>query len=206
MKRSCDFTWTLAIMTTAIGVTALAFASQTLRDALVADQRVFDGQWWRLVTGPFVHATWGHLARDLALVGIAGVAYEGPLASRKLLLFGVGIVLPGLVVLATADVQWYCGLSGLSHAMLAAALSYEFMRRRGTARVIVLALCVIAAAKPVYELVTGAPAFAMSLGEGVVQVPLAHVIGVLAGIACGLTGIPPRTSSPSYPQPSCSQR
>jgi hypothetical protein len=47
-------------------------------------------------------------------------------------------------------------------------------------------LCVIAAAKPVYELVTGAPAFAMPLGEGVVQVPLAHVIGVLTGVACGL--------------------
>lgn len=164
----------------------VATAAVFVRDALVADGRIFDGQWWRLITGPFIHATWGHLIRDLALVAIAGIAYEHPLRSHKLLLFAGGIVLPGLVVLVAGDVQWYCGLSGLSHALLAAALSYEFTQRRGTARVIVLALCAIAAVKPIYELVTGAPAFAMSLGAGVAQVPLAHVAGVLVGIACGL--------------------
>jgi hypothetical protein len=75
---------------------------------------------------------------------------------------------------------------GLSHALLAAALSYEPACRRGAARAIVLVLCAVSAIKPVYELVTGAPAFAMALGDGVVQMPLAHVAGVLAGIVCGL--------------------
>jgi rhomboid family GlyGly-CTERM serine protease len=181
-----DFRWTAVVIALAILATAGAFASTDVRDALVADGRIFEGQWWRLVTGPFIHATWGHLVRDLALVAIAGIAYEGPLASRKLHVFAGGIVVPALAVLVARDATWYCGLSGLSHALLAAALSYEFVRRRGAARAVVLLLCVIAAAKPVYELLTGAPAFAMPLGEGVVQVPLAHVIGVLTGIACGL--------------------
>jgi hypothetical protein len=100
--------------------------------------------------------------------------------------FAGGIVLPGLAVLVAQDARWYCGLSGLSHALLAAALSYEFTQRRGAARWIVLASCAIAAMKPIYELATGAPAFAMSLGNGVAQVPLAHVVGVIVGIACGL--------------------
>ncbi|MDQ3334554.1 MAG: rhombosortase [Myxococcota bacterium] len=187
-----DFRWTAVVIALAIVATASAFASPAVRDALVADGRIFEGQWWRLVTGPFIHATWGHLVRDLALVAIAGIAYEGPLAARKLHVFGGGIIVPALAVLVARDAAWYCGLSGLSHALLAAALSYEVVRRRGAARAAVLLLCAIAAAKPVYELVTGAPAFAMPLGEGVVQVPLAHVVGVFVGIACGLSaGVAP---------------
>ena len=197
--RRVDFPWTLAVIVLAIFATACV-----LRDAIVADARVFDGQWWRLVTGPFIHATPGHLVRDLALVAIAGVAYEAPLARVKLPLFGLGVVLPALAVLAAGDVAWYCGLSGLSHALLAAALVFELVRRRGRARLGVLALCSIAVAKPVFELVTGAPAFAMSLGDGVVQVPLAHVAGVLVGAGCGLAaglGAPP--CRVSAPRPRC---
>lgn len=180
MKR-IDFPWTLAVIVLAIFATAFAH-----RDLIVADGRVFDGQLWRLVTGPFVHATGGHLVRDLALVAIAGIAYEAPLARVRVALFGAGVVVPALAVLASGRVDWYCGLSGLSHAMLAAALTFELLRRRGATRAIVFGLCAIAALKPLYELATGAPAFAMSLGERVVQVPLAHVTGVLVGIACGL--------------------
>lgn len=180
MKR-IDCPWTLGVIVLAIFATAFAH-----RDLIVADGRVFDGQLWRLVTGPFVHATGGHLVRDLALVAIAGIAYEAPLARVKRALFGAGVVVPALAVLASGRVDWYCGLSGLSHALLAAALSFELVRRRGAARAFAGGLCAIAALKPLYELATGSPAFAMSLGEGVVQVPLAHVAGVLVGIACGL--------------------
>jgi len=185
--RRIDFPWTLAVTALAIAATAAAFASPGVRDALVADGRVLDGQLWRLVTGPFVHATWSHLVRDLALVALAGVAYEGPLARRRLALFGGGIAIPALAVLVAHDARWYCGLSGLSHALLAAALAYEAMRRRGAARAVVRVLCVVAALKPLYELISGAPAFPMSLGPGVAQVPLAHVAGVLVGIATGLS-------------------
>lgn len=203
-----DFRWTAVVVVLAVSATAAAFASPVIRDALVADGRIFEGEWWRLFTGPFLHATWGHLVRDCALVAIAGVAYEGPLATRKLHVFAGGIILPGLAVLVARDVEWYCGLSGLSHALLAAALSYEVVQRRGAARTVVLALCAIAAAKPICELVTGAPAFAMSLGDGVRQVPLAHVTGVLVGIVTGLaatTGSPSRTRrSPSPSSRRCS--
>jgi len=181
----------------AVVATAGAFASPRIADALIADARIAHGQLWRALTGPFVHATWGHLVRDVALVAIAGVAYEAPLRSRRALLFAGGLVLPAIAVLAAGDVQWYCGLSGLSHALLAAALSHELVVRRGPARAIVALLCAVAVAKPLYELATGAPAFPMSLGEGVVQAPLAHAVGVAIGIACGLTaGSRSRTARP----------
>lgn len=200
-RRRCDFPWTLAVSGLAIAATASAFASPGIADLLVADPRIAHGQLWRALTGPLVHATWGHLVRDLALVAIAGAAYEAPLRPLRAPLFMAGLVLPGLAVLAVGDAEWYCGLSGLSHALLAAALSYELVRRRGAGRAIVLALAAVAAAKPIFELVTGAPAFAMSLGDGVVQVPLAHVTGVLTGITCGLLagGVAARTRAAGRP-------
>jgi rhomboid family GlyGly-CTERM serine protease len=181
-----DFPWTLLIAALAVALTAAAFASPAVADALIADGRIAHGQLWRAVTGPLVHATAGHLVRDLALVALAGIAYEGPLHSRRALLFAGGLVLPAVAVLAAGEAAWYCGLSGLSHALLAAALAYELVCRRGAARAIVGVLCVVCALKPIFELATGGPAFAMSLGPGVVQVPLAHAVGALVGIACGL--------------------
>jgi hypothetical protein len=186
VRTRLDFPWTLVIVLLAVAATAAAFASPAVANALIADGRSGHGHLLRAVTGPLVHATAGHLVRDLALVALAGIAYEGPLRSRRALLFAGGLVLPALAVLAAGDAQWYCGLSGLSHALLAAALAYELVRRRGPARAIVGALCAVCALKPIYELATGGPAFAMSLGAGVVQVPLAHAVGALVGIACGL--------------------
>jgi rhomboid family GlyGly-CTERM serine protease len=184
--RGCDFPWTIAVCALALGTTASAFASVRIADALVADARIWHGQPWRALTGPLVHATWGHALRDLALVALAGAAYEAPLASRRTPLFLAGLALPPIAVLAAGDAGWYCGLSGLSHALLAAALACEAMRRRGRTRAIVLALCAVVALKPLYELASGAPVFAMALGDGIVQVPIAHATGVAIGIAAGL--------------------
>jgi rhomboid family GlyGly-CTERM serine protease len=186
VRPRCDFPWTISVTALAVVATASAFASTTIADLLVADHRIAHGQLWRVLTGPLVHATWGHLVRDLALVAIAGIAYEAPLRSRRAPLFAGGVVVPAMAVLAAGHAQWYCGLSGLSHALLAAALSYEAGSRRGVARAVVLGLCAVSAVKPIYELVTGAPAFAMSLGDGIVQAPLAHLVGVLVGVACGV--------------------
>lgn len=197
-RPGCDFPWTLAVTALAAGATAAAFASSRFADAVVADARIAHGQLWRALTGPFVHATWGHLMRDVALVALAGVAYEARLRSRRAPLFLGGLALPAIAVLAAGNAQWYCGLSGLSHALLGAALSYELLLRRGAAQVLVAVLCALAAVKPIYELVTGAPAFAMSLGPGVVQVPLAHAVGVLVGIACGLIAARDRSWAARY--------
>jgi membrane associated rhomboid family serine protease len=172
MKR-CDVPLTLACAALAVALTALP------SDAFVTDGRVFHGQLWRLATGPFIHATWSHLARDLALVALAGIPYEARMGRAIWIL---GLVVPPVVALASVD--WYCGLSCLSHALLAGALTYEALRRRGVTRAVVLVLCAIAALKPLYEVTTGASAFPMALGAHVVDVPLAHATGVLIGIAC----------------------
>jgi len=122
--------------------------------------------------------------RDVALVALAGAAYEAPLGSRRALVFAGGSSCHRSPCSPPATSLVLRAL-GLSHALLAAALAFELVCRRGAARAVVLGLCAISAVKPIYELATGAPAFVMSLGAGVVQVPIAHAAGVAIGLACG---------------------
>ena len=154
-------------------VTALVIAVATVATACCEPGGV--------LLGPFVHATWGHLIRDVSLVALAGIPYEAPLRDVRVPLFVGGLVLPAAAVLLATDATFYCGLSGLSHALLAAALTFEARRRRSP---FVLAICGLGLVKVGHELVTGAPAFPMALGAHVRQSPLAHAVGAAVGIAC----------------------
>jgi hypothetical protein len=124
--------------------------------------------------------------RDLALVLVAGIAYEAAFGRRWRLVIAAGLVLPALAVLATGTPAYY-GLSGLSHAALAAALGFELRHRTGPTRWYVVALLAAGAVKIGYELAAGAPAFAMDLGPGVHQATLAHAVGGALGLALGIT-------------------
>ncbi|MCE9579665.1 MAG: rhomboid family intramembrane serine protease [Deltaproteobacteria bacterium] len=190
MRRELDFPWTLALALAAIAATACALSSGTahhLADVLVADDRLAR-QPWRALTGPLVHATWGHLVRDLALTLLVGAAYERELRDRWLPLLGAALIAPTVAVLATGAAAYY-GLSGVSHALIAAALGLELRRRRGGARIYVAVIASACAIKLLYEAASGGPAFPMDLGPHVRQVPIAHLIGALVGAAFGLCRI-----------------
>jgi len=197
-----DFPVTLAVAVTALAVTAIALTTGPHGAPtrwLVADGGVIArGELHRLVTGPFVHVTWGHLVRDLSLVVIPGVAYEAAFGRRWSALIALGLVVPAAAVLASG-VPGYYGLSGLSHALLAAVLAFELRHRRGVARGYVAVLLAAGAVKLGYELATGAPALPMDLGEGVHQVPLAHAVGAALGLVFGFAGRD--SASDSLPAP-----
>lgn len=195
MRRAdLDCSWTLLLGLAAAVATAGALsasgAGHRVVDALIADDRIAQGQLWRALTGPLVHATWGHLVRDLALTLLVGVAYERELRDRWLPLFAVALVAPTIAVLATGA-SAYFGLSGLSHALVAAALGLELRRRRGGARVYVLVIAAGCMIDLIYEAWSGGPAFPMDLGPNIRQVPIAHVVGAIAGAAFGLVRPPP---------------
>jgi membrane associated rhomboid family serine protease len=203
---------TLAIACAAFAATAasLSPSGRALVDALVADGRIaFEP--WRIFTGPLVHATWWHLARDVALVLALGLVYEERLGARWPWIVGLGLALPPLAVIVGGDAGYY-GLSGLAHAMIAAALACEFEARRGRGRAIVGAIAALFAVKVVYEAIAGGSAAGASilphsawlaLGSRVHQAPVAHLAGALAFVVVELSRRASRRSrrSRSIPAP-----
>lgn len=165
-----DFPWTLALAAAAVAATALALVGGLA------------------ISGPLVHATWGHLVRDVALLAIVGVAYEAPLARVWPALLAAALLAPWGFVLVATDHTVYLGLSGVSHALLAAAVTFEIGRRRGAARAWAAAVGAVLAVKLAGEAALG-PAFPVELGPGVVAVPVAHVVGALVGVASGWAGV-----------------
>lgn len=176
MTRRFDFPWTAGVAVAALVATALA----TPGGPWVADaERIRAGELWRLLSGPFVHATWGHLLRDLALCAIVGVAYEHPLRRIWPALCAATLVAPAAAAIA-AGWSGYMGLSGMSHGLLAAAVTFELRRARPAPWYVVVAGAALAA-KIAIELAAGAPLFPMDLGPGVLQAPIAHAAGAAAG-------------------------
>lgn len=176
MRRHLDFPWTVAIAVVAVIATA------TTPGWMIADRQLGEGELWRAVTGPFVHATWSHAIRDLCLTALVGIVYEQPLRRSWPWLVLAGLVVPTVAVLALTEHTAYLGLSGLSHTLFAAALGVELRRRRRGELAWVAVIAAGFTAKVLYEAATGAPAFPLDLGE-VRAVPLAHAAGAIAGYA-----------------------
>lgn len=193
MIRRLDAPWTLALAVAAALATWLASS----HGAWVADaDRIRDGELWRLLSGPFVHATMGHMLRDVALCLIVGIAYEHPLRRLWPALCAATLVVPVTAAIATG---WdgYMGLSGVSHGFIAAAIVFELRRRRPPWFVVVAAVGL--ATKIAVELALGAPLFPMDLGPGVTQAPIAHAAGAAAAVAISFATTTPTCTSESPP-------
>ena len=185
--------WTMAIVLAATLLTTLALAERSvaLVAPFVADAARVVEQPWRLLTGPLIHGSWGHLARDLALIAILGLSYEAVLARWRTLVV-LGLAVPTAAALADGA-PVYLGLSGLSHALLGAALVYELRMPRARARGVVIVIAALAVAKVSYELISGQAAFPMD----VVASTVAHAAGFATGAVIGCWSVVRGASLPT---------
>ncbi len=170
--------------------TLLQLFSTALEPALIYRRaEVSDGQWWRLVTGNFVHLGPGHLVLNLAGLALLWLLVADVLPGIEFLAtlllgcLGVGV---GLFVFSPA-VAWYVGLSGALHTLWAAG-AVRMLRRREPVAVPLLALLV---GKLAWEHWVGALPSSEALAGGPV-VTQAHLFGAVAGIVVGL-GLVART-------------
>ena len=142
------------------------------RDGLVS------GQLWRLIGGHFVHLGWSHLL--LNLVGLAlvtwlvGKAFD-VLRWLLITLLSIAAIDAGLWFLDT-NLDWYVGLSGLLHGLLAAGLYAGLARRDREA--LILALFVLG--KLAWEQFAGPLPGSESTSGGAVIVN-AHLYGAAGG-------------------------
>lgn len=155
-------------------------------------QRVAMGEWWRVVSHPFVHLTWYHLLLD---AGAFLLLYSGLEEQRPLQRIGyvVACAMGSLLVstLASSVVQdrGLCGLSGTAHGLMAIS-AIESIKRRSLdgkwcpAGMISLGIVV---AKSVMEVLQGHVFFEfLHFGMMGLPVPESHAGGVLSGIVAFL--------------------
>lgn len=154
------------------------------------------GEWWRLVTHPFVHVGWYHLIMDGAAV--VTLWYLMSPCSRLMRAVvaacsGVGCLAAVALLSADADLYGFCGLSGVAHGLsiylglswLCRSLSRETLRKERNSRLALVGglLVLISVTKVMIEVSSGTVLFA-EWHAGELGVPLveSHLGGLLGGI------------------------
>jgi len=173
-----------------MGAAALLIASLPGAEAALVFDRgaLAAGQWWRLLTGHWVHWSANHLVWDVATFVALGAACE--MRSRRRFAacaLGSALAISTAVFFLLPTLAQYGGLSGIDCALFA-LLGAELWReqRRADGRIaagLAVALCVALALKIGFEWRTGATVFVADLGASIVPVPAAHVAGAAVGLA-----------------------
>lgn len=167
--------WFLGLLTAVLVLSWLG--DEPLRSALRYERMaVFGGEYWRLLTGHFVHGTTAHLMLNLAgLAVVAAVCGRLYSLGECLLILVVSIAAIDLgFVFCEPQLEWYVGFSGVLHGGLAAG-AVAWMRRES--RDLALGLMAIIVAKLAWEQWRGALPFS---GDMPVIVD-AHLYGAIGG-------------------------
>ena len=155
--------------------------------------RVADGQWWRIVTHPFVHVSWYHLLLDSAALVL--LWQELRLVSNQQKFLAAVCCAGGSLIftLLTSEKVFQfglCGFSGMAHGLaflLGLCWLAESRLRHGRARLLLvmagLFLSVTSLGKSLFEFFTGNVIFSqMHMGELGVPIVASHLGGVLGGL------------------------
>jgi len=167
--------------TLAVTVLAVALAAWPRAVDLLAFDRlqVMDGEWWRLVTGHWVHFGVSQLCWNLVVFVPAGAWVErlAPVRTRVLFLLATPVI--GAVLFAAdPTLLHYAGLSGLAAAVLA-LLAFTQLSAGHADRWFWRAVLAVLGVKIAAELLLMEPAFARFADSSIRPVPLAHLAGVV---------------------------
>jgi rhomboid family GlyGly-CTERM serine protease len=174
--------WLLPVVALVVAV-LLEFTGEWGREWFRYDRAlIHDGEVWRLLSGHFVHLGWSHLV--LNGMGLLLVSYlvASRYATRQWLLITVFVVAGidlGFWVLQP-QLEWYVGLSGLLHGLLAAGLVSGVLQRQPEYLLVAAGL----AAKLLYEQLAGPLPGSEGTAGGSVVVA-AHFYGAIAGALAG---------------------
>lgn len=147
-------------------------------DAWVFDRAAIgQGEWWRLITGHWVHSDTGHAFWDIAALVVLGVLFEPLLRARVFAALAAGTMgVDAWLWWSGAAPAYYCGLSGVLNSLLLTGLVALWHERPAP---LVLLTGVGFLAKILVEWSVGAPLFTETAWTGV---PAAHLAGFLSGL------------------------
>jgi rhomboid family GlyGly-CTERM serine protease len=139
-----------------------------------------NGEAWRLLTGHLVHLGWGHLWPNLVALALIGSLFEEALAPLEWLGAATlaALAIDAGLYFLEPQVDWYVGLSGVLHGMVACGA--WLLLGRGNPIGWLLAIGV--AAKLIWEQYVGPIPFTEASAGGPVVVA-AHLYGSAGGTA-----------------------
>ena len=166
-------------------VLLLGVGGETVRQALRYDNAaIAGGQWWRLLTGNFVHLGWWHLFLNelgiLVLILLCPEPLSWAVWVRRLLILSLGMSL-GLFFFVT-EVRWYVGMSGVIHGLFVLGLGRQVYVQKDLIAAGCLAYLV---GKIAWELFAGVPVSDEAAIGGSVLVE-SHLYGTLSAVIYGL--------------------
>jgi len=152
---------------------------------------ILDGQWWRVITGHFVHWNYDHLFWDLLMFVVLGVFTE----RRDRVSFVVTTVVAALAISAglwwgTPQLTTYRGLSGIDSALFALAAVQLWRgtpRSAWATRTLIVSGGVGFVLKVAFEIISGQTLFVNAEAAAFVPLPLVHAIGAAVGVVAGFT-------------------
>jgi rhomboid family GlyGly-CTERM serine protease len=177
-----DGPWTLLLLSV-IAIIALAATGDAGRAALryQRDALLDAHQYWRLLTGHLVHGSWQHTWLNLAGVAVIVGLFRGTYSATQwcwIALASIACIDLGLLLLMP-QLQWYVGLSGLLHGLLAAGTVAWW---RVEARPLAAALSAILVGKLIWEQWQGA----LPLSGDLNVIVNAHLYGAVGGLIAGV--------------------
>lgn len=161
----------------------LALGGEPLRDALRWDRDALEaGEWWRLLTGNFVHLGLWHAFLNalgvLVLVLLCPEILPWQVWARRILLLSLGMSL-GLYFFVP-DVTGYVGMSGVIHGLFVLGLMPQVLKKD----LIALGCLLYLVGKIGWELYAGAPVSDEAALGGKVLVE-SHLYGTVSAFLYG---------------------
>ena len=179
---TCDV-WILLLLIAVFNLHLLGVPVKSIQ--VFYPSAVAAGEWWRLVTHPFVHVSWYHLMLD---AGAFFLLYAGLRESRIYQRLLALVPCAGLSLLAAVcfvkdiDSVGLCGLSGTAHGLMALT-GLEMMQMKKSHLVPGILSFLAVTLKSIVEFIDGQVLFDfMHMGQCGTPLAACHLGGVVGGI------------------------
>ena len=135
------------------------------------------GEWWRLLSGHWVHSDPDHAVWDIAALLLLGALFERYLGGHLLGVLAAGMLgVDAWLWWGLSAPEYYCGLSGILNALMVVGLLRLWQEHP---RPLILVVAGAYVLKVVLEVAGNEPLFTDVAWQGV---PLAHVAGLISGM------------------------
>jgi rhomboid family GlyGly-CTERM serine protease len=186
-----------------VALAAALYALPGASDCLQYDRTaILHGEVWRVLTGHLVHWSGNQFFWDGLALAFLGWLCEREGIASSLRCFVFSAFLISLTLWFAAPwMATYRGLSGIDSALfalVAVRLGREAFADREWMKLTLVGIVAGGFALKVgYEFASGATLFVDSSAGGMIPVPLAHVVGAMVGVGCGLMPGVSQRSRPS---------